>query len=42
LRAIYTCEFIERDDLHKSHRGEGGFGSTDRMDEKARSMRVIS
>jgi len=42
LRAIYTCEFIERDDLHKSHRGEGGFGSTDEMDEKARSMRVIS
>ena len=42
LRAINTCEFIERATLHKSHRGEGGFGSTDEMDEKTRSMRVIS
>ncbi len=42
LRAIKTCEFIEADDLHKSHRGEGGFGSTDSMDEKTRNMRTIT
>jgi len=34
LRCINTCEFIERDKLHKSHRGEGGFGSTDELDKK--------
>ena len=34
LRCINTCEFIERDNLHKSHRGERGFGSTDEMDKK--------
>ena len=34
LRCINTCEFIERDKLHKSHRGERGFGSTDELDKK--------
>ena len=34
LRCINTCEFIEKDKLHKSHRGEGGFGSTDELDKK--------
>jgi len=34
LRSISTCEFIERDKLHGSCRGEGGFGSTDEMDKK--------
>ena len=42
LRTINTCEFIERATLHKSHRGEGGFGSTDRFDEKTKSMKVLS
>jgi dUTP pyrophosphatase len=42
LREIITCEFIETDELHKSHRGSGGFGSTDRFDdEKTKSMKVV-
>ncbi len=41
LREIITCEFIEADELHKSHRGEAGFGSTDRFDEKTKSMKVV-
>ena len=42
LREIITCEFVEADELHKSHRGEGGFGSTDRFDdEKTKKLKVI-
>ena len=37
LRQVLTCEFIEADELHDSQRGEGGFGSTDKMDLKVAS-----
>ena len=29
LREINTCEFFEKEELHETKRGEGGFGSTD-------------
>tara|TARA_Y100001938_G_scaffold147380_1_gene228430 strand:- start:1139 stop:1612 length:474 start_codon:yes stop_codon:yes gene_type:complete len=32
LRQVLTCEFVESGSLHQTQRGEGGFGSTDKMD----------
>ena len=37
LRQINTCEFVETDNLNGTRRGEGGFGSTDKMDMKVAS-----
>ena len=42
LRQINTCEFVETNNLNGTRRGEGGFGSTDKMDSKTQTLKVVS
>ena len=42
LRQINTCEFVEVESLNDTRRGEGGFGSTDKMDSQTQTLKVVS